>query len=120
MFFLLFHKVPEQEKSIGETNDSADKVSQNPNSERKRLITVDMDTKEDRKECCFHILGNHTKTYNKWYPDDESQGWKKNIGKGKCSVCARMVQFDHSFGTYKDVSKPSKFAVDTGISLCVV
>ena len=66
-----------------------------------------MGAKEDRKECYFRILRNYTKRYNKWYPDSENQEWTKSIGKGKYRVCARMVQFDHSFGTYKDVNPVS-------------
>ena len=66
-----------------------------------------MGAKEDRKECYFCILGNYTKSYNKWYPDSENQQWTKSIGKGTYRVCARMVQFDHSFGTYKDVNPVS-------------
>ena len=66
-----------------------------------------MGAKEDRKECYFRILGNYTKSYNKWYPDSENQEWTKSIGKGKYRGCARMVQFDHSCGTYKDVNSVS-------------
>ena len=66
-----------------------------------------MGAKEDRKECYFRILGNYTKSYNKWYPDSENQEWTKSIGKGKYRGCARMVKFDHSCGTYKDVNSVS-------------
>ena len=95
------------EKSVGETNGSAGEDAKNPYSERNRLITVEVGANENRKECYFLILGNYTKSYNKWYPDSENQEWTKSIGKGKYRGCARMVQFDHSCGTYKDINPVS-------------
>ena len=93
----------ETESTTKEVDSHADK-SQGHCSERNWLITVDVGKKNNKKECYFRVLGQYTKTYNKWYPDDTNQTWTKSIGKGKFRVVARMVQLDHAFNRYKDVS----------------
>ena len=86
---------------------------------RGRLIKIRVGKKDDRRECCFHILGQYTKTYNKWYPDDKCQARAKITEKGKYRVLARMVQHDHCFGGYKDVNPlDSRWAPECVYVLC--
>ena len=71
---------------------------------RGRLIKIKVGKKDDKQECCFRTLGLYTKTYNKWYPDNNCQPWIKNVGKGKYRVLAQMVKRDPCFCGYKDVN----------------
>ena len=100
---------------------SGDAGEENLNMElrRGRLIKIRVGKEDDRRECCFRILGQYTKTYNKWYPDDKCQAWAKNTGKGKYRVLARMVEQDPNFGGYKDVNPlDSRWAPEYVYVLC--
>jgi len=93
-----------EKKNEKEISSDADEGNLNMELRRGRLIKIRVGKEEDRRECCFRTLGQYTKTYNKWYPDDKCQAWAKNIGKGKYRVLARMVEQDPCFGGYKDVN----------------
>ena len=108
-----------EKKNDKETRGNTVKENLNVELRRGRLIKIKVGKKEDQRECCFRTLGQYTKTYNKWYPDDKCQAWAKNIGKGKYRVLARMVQHDPCFGGYKDVNPlDSRWAPECVYVLC--
>ena len=102
-------------------NTSNDAVEENLNMglRRGRLIKIKVGKKDDKQECCFRTLGLYTKTYNKWYPDDNCQPWIKNGKQGKYRVLARMVKRDPCFGWYNDVNpQNSHWAPECVYVLC--
>jgi len=102
-------------------NTSNDAAGENFNMglRRGRLIKIKVGKTDDKQECCFCTLGLYTKTYNKWYPDDNCQPWIKNGKKGKYRVLARMVKRDPCFGWYNDVNpQNSHWAPECVYVLC--
>ena len=108
-----------EKKNEKEINDNTGDGNLNMELRRDRLIKIRVGKEDARQECSFRTLGQYTKTYNKWYPDDKCQAWTKNAGKGKCRVLARMVEQDPCFGGYKDVNPlDSRWASDCVYVLC--
>jgi hypothetical protein len=77
-------------------------------SQRNRLTKIKVDEERGQGECHFCSLRHFREIYNRWCPDDEDRKWTKHTdkgeGKGRCSVYARVVQFDHSLGKHKDAN----------------
>ena len=92
-----------EQKNEKEVNGNAGEGNLNTELRRDKLIKIRVGKEDNRQECSFRTLGQYTKTYNKWYPDDKCQAWTKNTGKGKFRVLARMVEQDPCFGGYRDV-----------------
>ena len=93
-----------EKKNDKEIGGGACEVNLNTELRRSRLIKIIVGKKEDRRECCFHTLGQCIETYNKWCPDNSCQAWTKNSGKGKYCVLAIMVRHGPYFGGYNDLN----------------